>query len=145
VRVTDARGYGGSDYSYRLIVRPPRPGFSVSFNPTAPLVWKGGAVPITVNADRTDGFTGPIEVRLDNLPPGFSAPVTTIPAEENSTTFALSAVPDAQTPANVPALKLVGRAVIDGHELRHEATGQTPKVTEPGDIGTSLARSEFTV
>ena len=36
---------GGPTHAYRLTVRPPRPDFSVSFNPTAPSVWKGGRSP----------------------------------------------------------------------------------------------------
>ena len=145
VRVTDARGYGGSDYSYRLTVRPPRPGFNVSFNPTAPSVWKGGAVPITVNADRTDGFTGPIEVRLDNLPPGFSAPVTTIPAEENSTTFALFADSNAVSPMKASPLKLVAKASIDGKDVVREVTGGLPKVVDPADLQTRTQQLEVTL
>jgi hypothetical protein len=145
VRIGDSLGHGGSAYAYRLTVRPPRPDFSVSFNPTAPAVWRGGAVPVTASADRTDGFDGAIEVRLENLPPGFSAPATTIPAEENSTTFSLSATSEAKTPGQVPPLKLVGRAAANGHELRHDAVGHTPKTVEPGDIETSLEQSEFSV
>src|SRR4029077_19813721 len=36
VRIGDSRGQGGSLFAYRLTVRPPRPSFTVSFNPTAP-------------------------------------------------------------------------------------------------------------
>src|SRR5262249_16432907 len=46
VRVSDARGYGGLDYAYRLTIRSPRPDFSVRFNPTAPSVGKGSSVPV---------------------------------------------------------------------------------------------------
>src|SRR5436305_7614125 len=58
VRVSDARGQGGPNHAYRVTVRPPRPDFSVSVNPTAPSVWKGGALPMTVTADRREGFDG---------------------------------------------------------------------------------------
>ena len=74
VRIGDARGQGSSNYAYRLTVRPPRPSFEVHFNPIAPAVWRGGAVPITVSADRSDGFDGTIHLRLENVPAGFSAP-----------------------------------------------------------------------
>jgi WD40 repeat protein len=145
VRVGDSRGEGGSRYAYRLTVRPPRPDFSISFSPTAPAVWKGGAVPVTVSASRSDGFEGPIEVRLENLPAGFSAPATTIPAGENSTAFALWAEPTAKTPTKVPPLKLVARAVIDGREVVREATGGLPRVVEPGDLVTTTEQTEVTV
>ncbi len=145
VRVGDSRGQGGPDYAYRLTVHPPQPSFNVSFNPTAPSVWKGGAVPVTVTAERLDGYDGEIAVRLENLPPGFSAPATTIPAGENSTTFALWAEPSATTPAKVPPLKLVARARINGKEVVKEATGGLPKAVAPGDIVTTTVEPEVTI
>jgi hypothetical protein len=145
VRVGDARGQAGPRFAYRLTVRPPRPSFTVSFSPTAPAVSKGGALPIKVNATRTDEYAGPIEVRLENLPPGLHAPATTIPAGENSTSFALYAEPTAAVPAKAPPLKLVARAMIDGKELVREVTGGLPKVIDPGEIVTTTEQSEVTI
>jgi WD40 repeat protein len=152
VRIGDARGQGGMDYAYRLTVRPPRPSFKVHFKPSAPAVWRDGAVPIAVSAHRSDGFDGTIHLRLENLPAGFSAPETTIPAEENSTTFALSAeVPSGKRgapsapPSAPPPLKLVAWADIDGKEVVREATGGLAKVVEPGDLVTTTEQSEVTV
>ncbi len=145
VRVGDARGQGGPDYAYRLTVRPPRHDFTVSFSPTAPAVWKGGAVPVSVTADRADGFEGEIALRLENVPPGFSAPRTSIPAGENSTAFALYADPGAKSPAKLPPLKLVAEAVIDGKKVVREASGGLPRAVEPGDLVTTTAESEVTV
>jgi hypothetical protein len=162
VRIGDSRGKAGENYAHRLTIRPPRPSFTVSFNPTSPAVWKGGALPINVTAERLDGFDGAIDVRLENLPPGFSAPATTIPAGETTTSFALWADPSAQTPVGVspsgggteppkggtPAaapLKLVARAIINGKEMVREATGGLPKVVEPGDLAATAEQSEVTV
>lgn len=157
VRIGDSRNKAGDKYAYRLTIRPPRPSFNVKFDPTSPAVWKGGALPINVTAERVDGFEGPIEVRLENLPAGFSAPATTIPASETTTSFALWADPSAKTPAAVsdsgakppkggtPPLKLVARAVIDGKEMIREATGGLPKVVEPGDLAAIPEQSEVTV
>ncbi len=145
VRIGDARGQGGPQYAYRLTIRPPQPSFTVSFNPTAPAVSKGSALPITVTAERTDGFDGAIELQLDNLPPGFSAPTTTIPAGENATSFSLFAALDAAVPAQALPLKLIARAKIDGKELMREVTGGLPKVIEPGDIVTTTEQTEVTV
>jgi WD40 repeat protein len=145
VRVGDARGLAGLRHAYRLTVRPPRPGFTVRFSPTAPAVSKGAAVPVTVTASRADEFDGPIEVRLENLPPGFHAPATTIPAGESRTSFALYAEPTATVPAKSAPLKLVARAVIDGKELVREVTGGLPKLIEPGEIVTTTEQSEVTV
>jgi hypothetical protein len=146
VRIGDSRGQGGPLYAYRLTVRPPRPNFNVSFNPTAPAVWKGGAIPLTVTAERIDGFDGAIQVELKNLPPGFTAPVTTIPAGENSTAFALFADEQAQVPAKGAALVLSAKATIDGHAVVKETTGGMPSLRkEVGDISTTTAESEITL
>jgi hypothetical protein len=145
VRIGDSRGQGGKDFAYQLTIRPPRPSYQVSFNPTNPSVWRGGAVPVKVSASRIDGYDGPIEVHLVNLPSGFSAPATAIPAGENSTAFALWADPTAKVPANVPPLKLVARASIDGQEVVREVTGGLPKAVDQGDLVTTVDESEVTV
>jgi hypothetical protein len=145
VRVGDSRGEGGSAFAYRLTVRPPRPDFTVRFNPPGPAVWKGGAVPVTVSADRSDGFDGEIAVRLENLPKGFSAPATSIPAGEDSTTFALWADAGAKTPAKAAALKVVASASIGGKKVVREVMGGMVKALEPGDLVTTTSASEVTV
>jgi hypothetical protein len=145
VRISDARGEGGPGYAYRLTVRPPRPSFTVRFEPTAPAVWRGGAVPITVSAERLDGYEGPIEVWLDGLPAGLSAPRTTIPTEEYTTTFALNVEPNGKVPDKAAPFKLIGRAEIDGHAVVREAAGGVPKVVDPGDLVTTTEQAEVTV
>jgi hypothetical protein len=102
-------------------------------------------VPITVSAERIDGFEGAIDVHLENLPAGFSAPATTVPAGENSTVFALSAAASAEIPDKVPALKLVAQAKIDSHELVREVAGGMPKLVEPGDLVTTTEQSAVSV
>ena len=145
VRVGDSRGQGGPLYAFRLTIRTPRPNFNIAFNPTAPTVTKGGAAPITATADRIDDYDGPIEVHLDNLPPGFSAPSTTIPAGENSTVFALFADPMATAPAGAAPLKLIAHATINGQDVAREAAGVLPKLSEPGDIVTTTEQTEVTL
>lgn len=146
VRLGDARGQGGQEYVYRLTVRPPRPDFQVHFEPAAPAVWEGGAVPIRVTADRWDGFEGPITLRLENVPPGFHAPATTIPAGEFTTAFPLEAEPSAVAPSpKAPPLKLVAEARIGGQLVRREALGQLPRVVPPGEIEVTTDQKEVMV
>ncbi|HEX5272940.1 MAG TPA: hypothetical protein VFW33_20725, partial [Gemmataceae bacterium] len=146
VRVGDADGRGGVGYGYRLTVRPPRPDFRVSLAPAAPAVWKGGAVPVSINVERLDDFAGKIEVRLENLPPGFSAPASNILPEDSSTAIALSADASAASPpAASSPLKVVARATIDGKEVVREAAGALPKVIDGGDIVTTAGQSEVTL
>src|SRR5205823_5105290 len=128
VRVRDANGAGGPGYAYRVTVRPPRPDFLVSFSPTAPVVSKGGAAPISVTVTRRDGYEGPIAVRLENLPPGFAAPPTFIESGQTTTAFALTATTNAGSPdTKAPPMKLTATAMIAGHEARREAAGSAPK------------------
>lgn len=146
VRIGDARNQGGPEFGYRLTVRPPRPDFTVSFSPTAPSVWKGGAVPMTVTVNRIDGFDGPVQVKLENLPPGFEAPATFIESDQQSTAFAFYATPSAMNPpAMTPPIKLVARAMIDGKEIIREVPGGLPKVVEPGDLVTVTAVGDVTI
>jgi hypothetical protein len=145
VRVGDARGLGGPAFAYRLTVRPPRPDFTVQFTPTAPVVSPGTAVPVTVTADRRDGFDGPVSVRFDNLPAGFRAPATTIPAGEQSTAVALWADADAPAPGSAGPLRLTAKAVIGGTSVIRTAAGSLPKLGAPAEIVPTTDRPTITV
>jgi hypothetical protein len=98
-----------------------------------------------VTADRSDDYDGPIAVHLENLPPGFSAPATAIPAGEESTTFALWADLGAHLPAQGPPLKLVAEARINGQLIRREVLGGMPKTQKPGDLVTTAGQSEVVI
>jgi WD domain, G-beta repeat len=146
VRVGDARNQGGPDFGYRLTVRPPRADFTVSLSPTAPGVWKGGAVPVGVTINRLDGFNGPVSVKLEGLPPGFEAPETFIEAGQQTTTFALYASAMAESPPTTASpMRLVARATIDGKQVVREAAGGVPKVVPPGDLVTATAVGELMI
>ncbi len=145
VRVGDSRGEGSRAHAYRLTVRPPRPDFTIAFGPPAPVVSKGSAVPIRATAKRVDEFEGPIHLKLHNLPPGFEAPETTIPAGESSTSFALYASPLAKALPKGAPLKLEGKATIGGKAVVREASGGAPGVIEPGDVVVTTEQSEVTV
>jgi WD40 repeat protein len=145
VRVADTRGRGGPAFAFRLTVRPPRPDFAVSFSPQSPAVAPGSAAAVAVTVRRIDGFDGPVAVRLENLPPGFSAPATTVPAGENVTSFALFAGADATVPTGTAPLKLISRAMIDGKEVVREFAGMLPKLVEAGDLVTTTVQDAVTL
>lgn len=144
VRVADARGAGGPGHAYRVTVRPPRPDFAVTVGPLSPGVWKGGGVPLTVTADRKDGYDGPIAVKLDGLPTGFDCPPTVIQSGQTVTTLTLFAAADAAVPMGTQP-KLVARATIGGMEVVHETSLGTPKLLDGGDIVTTTNRDAVTV
>jgi hypothetical protein len=106
IRLGDSRGEGGP---YRLSIRQPRPDFRLSVNPVNPNVPAGGAIPLTVSCVRLDGFAGAIQVSLENLPPGLTAPASVIAPGQTATTVLLSAAPNA-TLGSAVELRAVGRA-----------------------------------
>jgi hypothetical protein len=153
VRLRDVRGLEGERYAYRLTVREPSPDFDVTFDPRSFNIPRGGRVSLTVTADRKDGFDGPIDVELQDLPAGLTAGPGRIPAGAATTVLMLAASADAafgrqkavlpsMYPAagapgvgsnastyevpGVVALKLVGRATIDGRLVTHEAETLDP-------------------
>ena len=113
VSIRDVQGLGGDRYAYRLTARHPRPDFRLTVNPRNPNVPKGGTIPMTVTATRMDGFDGPIDVSLSDLPAGLHASSATIASGQVSTTIALSADSNAKLDAAAP-LKVTGHASIDG-------------------------------
>lgn len=142
VRLRDVRGLEGERFAYRLTVREPAPDFDVTFDPKSFNVPRGGRVSLTVTADRKDGFDGPIDVALHDLPPGLTATSGTIPAGADTTVLMVSAAGDAsfeKGSATLPSmwrgtfdvpgvgrLKLTGNAVIEGRTVTHEAEIMDP-------------------
>jgi WD40 repeat protein len=71
VRVTEARGFGGDRFVYRLVLRPADPDFNVHLNGSNLTVDAGGGQEFSLEAERLDGFEGEISVGLGHLPAGF--------------------------------------------------------------------------
>jgi hypothetical protein len=113
VCIRDVQGLGGENYAYRLTARHPRPDFRLTINPKNPNVPAGGTIPVTVTAVRMDGFDGPIDVSLADLPSDFHASKGVIAGGQVSTTIALSAEATAKLETSAP-LKANGRASIGG-------------------------------
>lgn len=120
VRIHDVRGLGGPEFAYRLTIREPEPDFRLSVSPSNPNVPTGGSIPIEVQAMRQDEFEGPIEVSIEDLPPGLHAAKATIAAKQVSTTMLLSADAGAKLDLAAP-LKVVGRATAGSRTLSHIA------------------------
>ncbi len=73
VRVRDARGFAGPDYSYRLSIRTPQPDFALSLNVEKLEIPVGSGREWSVSVTRIDGLDGPISVELQGLPEGLVA------------------------------------------------------------------------
>ncbi len=142
LRLRDVRGLQGERFAYRLTIREPAPGFDVTFDPKSFNVPRGSRVSVTVTADRRDGFDGPIDVELRDLPPGLTAAPGRIPAGADTTVLIVAAAGEASFEGQkatlrsmyrgtfdvpgVAALRLEGRATIDGRLVIREADIMEP-------------------
>jgi len=111
VKLHDVRGLKGSDYTYRLTMRPPTPDFMLSVSPKNPNVPQGGRIPVTVTAFRIDDFDGSIEVSVKDLPAGLHATSGVIGSGQTSATLLLSSDEHASLDRAVP-LEVEGRAQL---------------------------------
>ena len=124
VRLTDVRGAGSEskpeDYRYALTIRPARPSFSVALGGKDPKVSPGSARELTFTATRTEGFEGPIQIAVENLPAGFTfhGPVE-IEAGQRQAIGVLSAAADATSPdeAADKAVVVKATATVDDREV----------------------------
>jgi hypothetical protein len=104
IAIRDVQGHGGENFAYRLTARRPRPDFRLSVSPRNPNVPVGGTIPVTVTATRLDGFDGPIDLSIENLPNGLHATNGVIAAKQVSATILLSADPSAKMSAAAPLI-----------------------------------------
>lgn len=123
-RVTDVRGFGGTNFNYTLTIRERRPDFSIAVSGMNPQVSPGSGREIRFVATRTEGFEGPIQIDVSNLPAGFwmSSPIE-IEAGQIATIATIYADKDARAPeaSAAKAAKVVARASIKGREVSHDA------------------------
>jgi len=126
VRVTDARGFGGERYVYRLSIHSAAADFNVSLGLSNPAVPAGSGVRFTVNVDRIDGFDGPVKVQFTGVPPGFavSTPIV-VEAGHTEANGALYAREDAVAPnaSNESQTKAVATAMLEGREVTRPVNG----------------------
>ena len=124
VRVTDVRGFGGTNYHYTLAVRERRPDFTIAIEGANPQVSPGSGREIRFVASRREGFDGPIRIEIENLPVGFAA---SSPIEIEAGQIEAVATIHASTNATAPdtnawaAVKISARAQIRGQDVIHRA------------------------
>ena len=115
---------GDASLQYRLIIRKESPDFRVAAiasaltppgqrqaAPSGITLRRGDNFPINVVAFRRDGFTGPITVGAEGLPPGVTCRDISIGATPSSGVLVFSSSEDA--PAWAGTIKLVTKARID--------------------------------
>lgn len=123
LRVEDISGKGGDGYVYHLDIRPTVPDFAISVTPDNPNIGRGGTVLLEVTLQRRVGFTEPILLSVDNLPPGITASQSSILSEggNNQGYLTLTAAPDADLAHSV--VQVVGTVTTAaGNQIRRAAT-----------------------
>ena len=123
LRVEDVAGKGGAGYVYHLDVRPTSPDFAISVTPDNPNIGRGGTVLLDVTLRRRVGFTEPILLSVEDLPPGITASQSAILSEggNNQGYLTLTAAPDADLAHSV--VQVVGTVTTaSGHQIRRAAS-----------------------
>ncbi len=123
LRVEDVSGKGGAGYVYHLDIRPTVPDFAISVTPDNPNIGRGGTVLLEVTLQRRVGFTEPILLSVENLPPGITASQSAILSEggNNQGYLTLTAAADADLAHSV--VQVVGTVnTATGHKIRRAAT-----------------------
>ena len=148
LRIRDARGFGGEDFTYEVKIRQPKPDFSIAVSGSKMEMPLGSGREWKVTARRIDGFDGPISISMNGLPEGFVATNPLVieagqqtalgsiyatseariasakPAKESNEGGAAGEEPEVEEPKEqAPAMaevQLKARAEVDGQEIVHE-------------------------
>lgn len=134
LRISDLFGGTRNDPRnvYRLVIRKAEPDFAIvgwalhmnlrngDRNALSkPMALRGGAtMAFEVVAIRRDGFDGPIELGIDNLPPGVTACGLTIPAGQSRGILLLTAAEQAEP--GLSSANFYGRAEINGQTVTRQ-------------------------
>ena len=129
VRVTDTRGWSGERFTYRLIVRPPEPDFTVALASKGAMnIPAGSGEQFVVKVDRKDDWEGDVRVDVSNVPAGFyvTTPVV-VQAGHLTATGSIFALPGAkQGAADFSKMKLTATAMVNGKETSKPVPGLDP-------------------
>lgn len=139
VKITDARDFSGEDFDYELTLRAPQPDFRVTVGGNKVNVHGRTGRELSFTATRMDGFDGPIELLVENLPDGVS---TSLPTEIEQDQLQAFATIIAQDSASQPSeddiakIRFVARGTINGQPVSHDIGGltelklaQAPRIT----------------
>lgn len=132
--IRDCAERGNPNYVYRLAIYPGQPDFDLrSLTPELTL-FRGRTVPLPVRVRRFGGWSTPVEVWVENLPPGVTSQKMT--AEPKDTIVKDNCALDRQldgtnvdlplriamdAPAGDYAIRLHARGVLDGKVVEHTA------------------------
>ncbi len=126
VRIADRfRSRGGRAFAYRLrIAAPPAPDFRLHLSTDAVTLPRGGQAKLKLAAERVGGFSGPVALSFEGLPPTVSA-AGAIPGAQTATEVVFKA--DAKALIRMTHFSIRGTALIDGKNRVHTATLAVPR------------------
>ena len=119
VHIGDTARHGGEEYAYRLRVSAPQPDFELRAVPSSLGLRGKSSAPLTVYAQRKDGFAGPIKLSLKDPPAGFSAAPVTLSGTQ--TVARLTVKCNLVATKEPVTLSVLGTAKIGEQELVREA------------------------
>jgi hypothetical protein len=153
-RLRDLNNKGGDGYVYFLAADWAKPDFTLKCDPSKAMIGPGSRTAWYVQVNRTNGFAGPVAVKVNGLPKGVTVNPLTIPPTMTQGLLVVSAAADANPDAS--AVEIVGTAVatIDaksetltrkavaveeiyspgGGRAKFDARMQAVAVTGPSDI-----------
>jgi hypothetical protein len=115
------RTRGGPEFVYRLrVLEQPAADFRLTLPVETLNVPRGGTAKLTVGVERLGTFRGPIEIALDGLPPGVTAPKATV--AEGKTTAEVVLTADKAAKVAAVRVRLIGTAAIDGKPAKRTGT-----------------------
>lgn len=107
---------GSKAFAYRLRIAPPTaPDFTLQLPSDALTVSRGTPTKFKIKVNRSGGFAEPIQLELENLPPGVTAENTLIPGNAGEIELTLQAEP--ATAIGARPVRIRGIATVAGHPL----------------------------
>jgi hypothetical protein len=91
LQLSDTERKGGPEYAYRLRLGHPDPDFELRVAPASLNIRAGTTQPLSIYAIRRGGFSGPIELKLKDVPAGWSLGGAIIPAGQDQVRCTITA------------------------------------------------------
>ena len=120
ISVRDLNGSGGSNFPYRLTIRPLKQGFRLSVNADNPRISRGGTLMLTASVARIDGFNGALRFYSHDLPKGFVFSPTILFPGQNQALLTITAPVDAEL--GLHPFSIVGVSAVGGQRIEETAT-----------------------
>lgn len=121
-RIRDLHSKGGEAAIYFLQAEWASPSFTLRFDPSKGMIGPGSRTAGYVHVVRENGFTGPVQVRVDGLPKGVTASDLTIPPTMTQGVVVFSAAED--------AVKDASNISVIGQGTYQDTQGQAQTITQ---------------